>query len=118
MINDSWIFKNSPFEILNIAFKRLFSNIKYNAYFEPNIEQHSDGDTIYGLTNFDSNGEITILIDANLSINIAVEIFAHELAHAGVGEGHLHDEVWVKAFNDLFNEYNKIGNEIFLSEVE
>ena len=66
MINDSWIFKNSPFEILNIAFKRLFSNIKYNAYFEPNIEQHSDGDTIYGLTNFDSNGEITILIDANL----------------------------------------------------
>ena len=118
MNNDSWIFKNSPFEILNIAFKRLFPNVKYNAYLESNIEQYSDGDTIYGMTNFDSNGEITILIDSCLSINNATEIFAHELAHAGVGHKHEHDEVWKKAFDDLFNEYNKIGSELFSSEVE
>ena len=118
MTNDSWIFKNSPFEILNIAFKRLFPNVKYNAYFEPNIEQYSDGDAIYGLTSFENNGEIIILIDSCLSISNATEIFAHELAHAGVGHEHEHDEVWKKAFDDLFNEYNKIGSELFSSEVE
>ena len=118
MNNDSWTLKNSPFEILNIAFKRLFPNVKYNAYFEPNMEQYSKGEYAFGLTDFKDNGEIVILIDINLSINNAVEIFAHELAHAGVGKEHEHDEVWKKAFDDLFNEYMKLGSEMFSREVE
>lgn len=111
MNRDCWIFKNSPFEILNIAFKRLFPNVKYKAYFEPNIIVENE--KVCGLTDFRANGEIAILINTDLSIQNATEIFAHELAHAGVGKEHNHDEVWQKAFDDLFEEYNKIGSEMF-----
>ena len=52
-----------------------------------------------------------------MSINNAVEIFAHELAHAGVGVEQEHNERWRKAFDDLFDEYNKIGDEMFSSKV-
>lgn len=113
MNNNSWVFKNSPFELLNIAFKRLFPNKEYNAYFAPDIKDYADGENVYGITSYQDNGDITILIDTNLSISNAVEIFAHELAHASVGDEHEHDEVWKKAFDDLYNEYMKIGSEMF-----
>lgn len=116
-MNSNWTIKNSPFEMLNIAFKRLFPNVEYKAYFEPNIEQYSDSDTIYGFTDFKVNGEIAIVIDGNLSVYNATEIFAHELAHAAVGEEHDHDEVWEKAFSDLHDEYNRIGSAMFEKEV-
>lgn len=112
-----WVFKNSPFEMLDIAFKRLFPNVKYTAYFEPDIRDDSNGEKVCGLTDFSDDGEITIFIDTDLSINNSVEIFAHELAHAGVGVEHEHDEVWEKAFDDLFEEYNKIGDEMFSNNI-
>lgn len=109
-----WVFKNSPFEMLAIAFERLFPDVKYTAYFESQIRDSENGEHVYGLTDFDEkSGEITIFVDSELSIFNAVEIFAHELAHAGVGVEHDHDEVWEKAFDDLFVEYNKIGDEMF-----
>lgn len=114
-MNDTWVIKNSPFEMLDVAFRRLFPHIKYSAYFEPNIRDDENGKKVCGLTDFADDGEITIFIDTDLSINDAVEIFAHELAHAGVGVGHEHDEVWEKTFDDLFKEYNKIGEELFSS---
>lgn len=112
-----WIFENSPFEMLDIAFRRLFPDVHYTAYFEPNIRDNENGEEACGLTDFSDDGEITIFIDTDLSINNAVEIFAHELAHAGVGVDHEHDDVWEKAFDDLFDEYNKIGEEMFGSEI-
>ena len=117
MNNDSWIFKNSPFEMLDIAFKRLFPNVKYNAYFDSELKDEN-GKTVCGVTGFKDNGEIAILINGNLSIHNSIEVFGHELAHAGVGKEHNHDEVWEKAFYDLFNEYMKIGSEMFSREVE
>lgn len=115
---ERWIFENSPFEMLDIAFKRLFPNVKYTAFFEPNIRDGENGEKVCGLTDFDDDGKITIFIDTDLSINDATEIFAHELAHAGVGVQHEHDEVWEKAFDDLFNEYNRIGEEMFGSNID
>ena len=112
-----WIFKNSPFEMLDMAFKRLFPGVKYTAYFEPNIRDEPNGEKVCGLTDFADDGEITIFIDTDLSINNSVEIFAHELAHAAVGVEHEHDEAWEKAFDDLFEEYNKIGDEMFSSNI-
>lgn len=112
-MNTNWVIKNSPFEILALAFKRLFPDVKYSAYFEPGIKDDESGEKAYGFTDFSDDGEITIFIDSELSINNAVEIFAHELAHAGVGVEQEHNEKWEKAFNDLFDEYNKIGEEMF-----
>lgn len=112
-MNTNWIIKNSPFEMLDIAFKRLFPNVKYTAYFDPNIRDEEDGTKVLGLTDFNEDGEITIFVDTHMSINDSVEIFAHELAHAGVGVGQEHNEKWQKAFDALFDEYNKIGDELF-----
>lgn len=114
---ENWIFKNCPFQMLDICFKRLFPDVKYKAYFEPNIRDDEKGNEVCGLTDFGDDGEITIFVDVDLSINNAVEIFAHELAHAGVGVEHGHDDVWEKAFDDLFNEYNKLGEEMFESNI-
>ena len=113
-----WVFLNSPFEMLNLAFRKLFPSIEYSAYFEQDVRDMEDGEKAYGLTHFAEDGEITILVEADLTINNAIEIFAHELAHAAVGIEHGHGEVWEKAFNDLFDEYNKIGEEMYLRSVE
>lgn len=116
-MNTNWIIKNSPFEMLDIAFKRLFHDVKYTAYFESNIRDDEHGEKAHGMTDFADDGEITIFIDTELSINDSVEVFAHELAHAGVGVEQGHNEVWQKAFDDLFNEYNNIGEEMFSSNI-
>ena len=102
-MNEDWVIKNNPFEMLDVAFKKLFPNVKYSAYFEPNIRDGEKGEKVCGLTDFSDDGEITIFIDTDLTINDSVEIFAHELAHAGIGVEHGHDRVWERAFEDLFN---------------
>ena len=112
-MNKEWIFKNSPFEMLDIAFKKLFSDIRYTAYLDDDIRADEDSEKVYGATHIDEDRKITIFLDYNLTINNAVEVFAHELAHAAVGAEHDHDEVWEKAFEDLFEEYHKIGDEMF-----
>ena len=117
IIKRDWAITNSPFEMLDLAFKRLFPNIEYTAYFYPTIRPNEDGNKVYGLTNVDEDGSITIYIDTDLSVANAVEIFAHELAHAGVGVDHEHDEVWEKAFDDLFDEYNRIAEELFKKKI-
>jgi hypothetical protein len=95
----------------------LFPDVEYEAYFDPDIRDNEDGNTVCGLTDFGDDGTITIFVDTHVTINDAVEIFAHELAHAGVGVGHGHDDVWEKAFDDLFEEYNRLGDEMFDSTV-
>lgn len=114
-----WVFQNSPFEMLAEAFRRLYPDVEYMAFIEPHIREGENGEKVYGLTDFDEDsGAITIFIDSDLSIANAIEIFAHELAHAAVGVGHDHDEAWEGAFEDLFKEYNKIGDELFCTDTE
>ena len=116
--NSNWIFHNSPFEMLDIAFRRLFPDIEYISEWNSSVCKEENGNKVCGLTNFEDTGEIVIFVDPHLSVNDAIEIFAHELAHAAVGSEHGHDEVWEKAFDDLFDEYNKVGEEIFGASVE
>lgn len=114
-----WVFQNSPFEMLAEAFSRLYPDVEYMAFIEPNIREGANGEEVYGLTDFDEDtGAITIFIDSELSILNAIEIFAHELAHAAVGVEHDHDEAWESTFNKLFKEYNKIGSEMFHDDAE
>lgn len=115
--NTNWIFKNCPFQMLDVCFKKLFPGVNYEAHFHPDLKD-DNGEDVYGLTNFTNDGKIEILIGVQLPINDTVETFAHELAHAGVGADHEHDDVWAKAFDDLFDEYNKLGEEIWGSNVD
>ena len=110
-----WAIKNSPYQMLDMAFRNLYTGVSYNAYFDPRIRDDESGEKVYGLTHFDDDG-ITIFISNDLSISDSVEIFAHELAHAAVGAEHDHDEAWEAAFNALFDEYNRIGKLLFNTE--
>ena len=98
------IFINSPFTILDEAFRGLYPDKKYKACIEPNIKD-DEGNRAFGFTQF-NKGEIPVIaISAELSITDATEIFAHELAHVAAGEEAGHGERWDEEFQKIFNEY-------------
>ena len=106
------IFQNSPFELLDKAFKTLYPNKRYMAYIDVDM-QDENGEKVCGCTQFNDDNTPIIFIDASLSIKNAVEIFAHELAHVAAGEQEGHGELWEKAFDEIQNEYNRIGTELY-----
>lgn len=72
------------------------------------------GEPAYGVTIFPEDGSAPmIFISADLKLSDAVEIFAHELAHVAAGASAGHGEEWDKAFENIFAEYNRIGEERF-----
>lgn len=68
---------------------------------------------MYGLTDFADDGSVAVFVKPSLEVADAVEVLAHELAHVAVGVEHDHDEVWQEAFDKIFEEYNRIGNQKF-----
>ena len=72
-----------------------------------------DGKPVYGLTDFADDGSVAVFVKPSLEVADAVEVLAHELAHVAVGIEHDHDEVWQEAFDKIFEEYNRIGNQMF-----
>lgn len=110
------VFRNDPFSMVFRAFENLFPGKKCICMWEPDIRPEPDGTPVLGLTHFDEDGDVYVFIGTSLTIVQAIEIFAHELAHVAVGVDHDHDEVWEKAFDDIFNEYNRIGDEMFPPE--
>ena len=105
------IFQNSPFEMLDKAFKNLYPDRSYIAFIDVDMKDES-GEKVYGCTQFNAGDTPIIFIDASLSIQNAIEIFAHELAHVAVGANKGHGELWEKAFDEIRNEYNRIGEEL------
>lgn len=103
-------FTNDPFSLVGEAFKNLYPDKQYIAYWNPSAEEFENHD--YGYTDFPLDGSTpTICINTMLPVENAVEIFAHELAHVATGEKTTHGahgEEWEKAFEDIFNEYNKL----------
>lgn len=106
-------FENDPFAMVALAFERLYPGIDYEAHWEPEIRPAEDGGEVYGLTDFGADGVNRIFITPHISVSDAVEIFAHELAHVAVGIEHEHDEVWETVFDEIFDAYNQIGEEMF-----
>ena len=102
------IFVNSPFAILDEAFRSLYQDKKYKACIEPSIKD-DEGNRVFGFTQFSKGETPVIAISAELNIMDATEIFAHELAHVAAGEGAGHGERWDKEFQRIFDEYNRIG---------
>lgn len=111
-------FKNDIFAMIWQAFKNLYPDKDCECFWEPEILDTEKGETAYGLTDFGDDGVVTVFVKPSLSVTDAAEIFAHELAHVAVGLEHDHDSVWEKSFDDIFVEYNRIGDEMFNSEGE
>lgn len=72
-----------------------------------------DGKPVCGLVDFADDGSVAVFVKPSLEVSDAVEILAHELAHVAVGVEHDHDEVWQEAFDKIFEEYNRIGDQMF-----
>ena len=106
-------FKNDIFSLIWQAFKNLYPDKKCECYWEPSIRDAENGEKPYGLTDFGEDGTIAVFVSTDLKIADAAEILAHELAHCAVGVEHGHDTEWEKAFDDIFNEYNRISDELF-----
>lgn len=106
------IFINSPFAILDEAFRSLYPDKKYKACIEPSIKD-DEGNRVFGFTQFSKGETPVIAISAELNIMDATEIFAHELAHVAAGEEAGHGERWDEEFQRIFDEYNRIGKERF-----
>lgn len=106
------IFANSPFEILDKAFHNLYPDKEYKACIETDMKDEA-GNVVYGFTQFNKDEIPIIAISAELTIKDATEIFAHELAHVAAGENKGHGKEWECEFDNIFQEYNRIGEEIF-----
>lgn len=109
---ENMIFINSPFAILDEAFRSLYPDKKYKACIEPSIKD-DEGNRVFGFTQFSKGETPVIAISAELNIMDATEIFAHELAHVAAGEGAGHGERWDEEFQRIFDKYNRIGKERF-----
>lgn len=106
------IFENSPFELIDKAFKYLYPGKEYKACIEPDITD-GQGEKAYGITIFYKDDIPIVAISAELTIKDAAEVFAHELAHVAAGEGVGHGEEWEEAFENIHKEYQRIGEELF-----
>ena len=96
-------FKNDPFTIICKAVCKLYPNTKITEIRYADL----DGEG-YGFTDFLDDGDVIINVDKGLSIEDAVEIFAHEIAHAVVGVDHEHDNVWESVFESIHKEFYRI----------
>lgn len=107
-------FKNDPFCILDKAFKKLYDK-EYEAQIAP-ILHDEEGKEIFGQTILDEVMPV-IEISANIPYQDMIEIFAHELAHVAVGEtAEPHGIEWEHAFENIFQEYERIGKRFYEDE--
>ncbi len=103
-------FSNDPFAVVAQAYKNLYSK-PFLAYYDQ--REDADNDEVCGFTTFRDGETPVITIFAEHSVNVCVETLAHELAHVAVGVEHEHDAVWEEAFDKIFAEYNRLGEEMF-----
>lgn len=111
-------FKNDPFTVVAQAFSNLYPDKRYMAHYNP--DPIDSDDPHYGETVFPEDGGVpTVLVCADLPITDAVEIFAHELAHVAAGNTEeSHGTEWETAFEAIFNEYERIGKNLFSQQEE
>lgn len=106
-------FENDIFSLIWQAFKNLYPGKDCTCFWDPLIENDESGAECFGVTQFGDDGYIQVCVKPTLPVCDCAEIFAHELAHVAVGDEHGHDSEWEKAFDDIFREYNRIGDELF-----
>ena len=111
-------FQNDVFAIVWIAFKNLYPDKQCECFWETDIRESEDGRTPYGLTDFGDDGSVAVFVSADLRIQNAAEILAHELANVAVGCDADHAPEWEAAFDAIHAEYNRICADIVTGGVE
>lgn len=111
-------FKNDIFSMIWQAFTNLYPDEKCECFWEPQIREDENGNKVFGLTDFGEDGSVMVFVRPDIKVVDAAEVFAHELAHVAVGVEHEHDKEWETAFNNIFEEYNKIGDKMFAKSSE
>lgn len=106
------VFENDIFFMIYLAFKNLYPNKNCTCYWMPNIRDEENNHA-FGVTEFRDDESIIVCVDPDAKICDAAEILAHELAHVAVGENNGHNEAWESAFQAIWNEYNRIGYEMY-----
>lgn len=99
-------FQNDPFATVFQVFQRLYPAAECDVIWTEQLRDE-EGGVVYGMTTFhDGDDEIPLVeISAELTVQDAVEILAHELAHVAVGVGAGHGPKWEKAFKKIHEEY-------------
>lgn len=109
-------FKNDPFSLIWKAYQNVYPDKECEIWYDQHQEDSHDNE--YGYTLFPDDGSVPqIFIYAEHNINIQSETLAHELAHVAVGAEHEHDNEWETAFQIIFDEYEKIGKQLFSKEI-
>lgn len=102
---------NNPFDTVEKAFRELYPDKKYIAYFvEGDILRKSK--KCSGMTYFFNDSSVPeIEISSTHDLMYCVETLAHELAHVAVGVKHGHDKVFYKAFGEIKERYTRLDLE-------
>lgn len=104
-------FENDPLCYVWMAFRRLYPDKSCRVYWDAGLKT-DDGSRCYGFTTFCNDGEIIVTIDAGQAVCTAVETLAHELAHVAVGKNIEHGPEFETAFDAIYQEYIKVGEEL------
>ena len=76
--------------------------------------EDGSGGAACGVTTFPEDGSPPVVeVSGEIPIAAGVEIFAHELAHVATPEDREHGEAWKAAFDRIFEEYNRIAQDLF-----
>lgn len=103
-------FVNDMFGLVYKAFERVFPGRACKCIWVEHIYLDEEtGQEVWGQTTFPEDGSLPVVeVSGELAVKDAVEVFAHELAHVGVGEECVHDEVWEDAFGEIYREYMNV----------
>lgn len=111
-------FENDPFAIVWQAFQNLYPGKECEVSW-CGLEEEGEGDEdVVGLTIWADDGSIQVLVDPKRTVEQATETLAHELAHVAVDPDEGHGPEWEAAFEKIFQEYNRIGDEMFPDDEE
>lgn len=99
-------FQNDPFAVVFQVFSRLYPEAECDVVW---VEQLRDeeGGVVYGMTTFPADEMVRPLVEISgeLTMQDAVEILAHELAHVAAGINQGHGKAWEKAFRKIHEGY-------------
>ena len=100
---------NTPLDDVIKSAENIYGDLECSIVIGQGLMQE---ETAYGMTSFNDDGTVSVVLDAEQTYSTMMETLAHELAHVIRGkENATHDEHWQSVFDNIFNEYNRYGKE-------